>query len=98
MISWSSAPARLTRRISRLEPSQRGMGVCRRSRCKIELPTSEYALTKPPKFNPVDLAVDLLDQKSTGKDIDDFQETKYKLFSALKGTVDSAFNCYDVVR
>ncbi|KAE9382895.1 hypothetical protein BT96DRAFT_1027472 [Gymnopus androsaceus JB14] len=41
-----------------------------------------------PEFNPVDLAVDLLDQKSAGKDLDDFQETKYKLFSALKGTVD----------
>ncbi|KAE9408284.1 hypothetical protein BT96DRAFT_962930 [Gymnopus androsaceus JB14] len=47
-----------------------------------------------PEFNPVDLAVDLLDQKSAGKDLDDFQETKYKLFSALKGTVDKYYQAF----
>ncbi|KAJ3882708.1 exocyst complex component sec8 [Lentinula edodes] len=47
-----------------------------------------------PDFNPVDLAVDLLDQRSTGKDMNSFQDTKYKLFSALKGTVDKYYQAF----
>ncbi|KAJ4002503.1 exocyst complex component sec8 [Lentinula boryana] len=47
-----------------------------------------------PDFNPVDLAVDLLDQRSTGKNMDSFQDTKYKLFSALKGTVDKYYQAF----
>ncbi|KAJ4485935.1 Sec8 exocyst complex component-specific domain-containing protein [Lentinula aciculospora] len=47
-----------------------------------------------PDFNPVDLAVDLLDQRSTGKNMASFQDTKYKLFSALKGTVDKYYQAF----
>ncbi|KIK70793.1 hypothetical protein GYMLUDRAFT_32854 [Collybiopsis luxurians FD-317 M1] len=47
-----------------------------------------------PDFNPVDLAVDLLDRRSTGKDMDSFQDIKYKLFSALKGTVDKYYQAF----
>ncbi|KAJ3969790.1 Sec8 exocyst complex component-specific domain-containing protein [Lentinula raphanica] len=47
-----------------------------------------------PDFNPVDLAVDLLDQRSSGKNMESFQDTKYKLFSALKGTVDKYYQAF----
>ncbi|KAF9076098.1 Sec8 exocyst complex component-specific domain-containing protein [Rhodocollybia butyracea] len=47
-----------------------------------------------PDFNPVNLAVDLLDQKSTGKDMRSFQDTKYKLFNALKGSVDKYYQAF----
>ena len=41
------------------------------------------------QFNNVDLALQLLDQSSLGKDIDSFRRTKNKLSKALKGSVDS---------
>lgn len=41
------------------------------------------------QFNNVDLALQLLDQSSLGKDIDSFRRTKNKLSRALKGSVDS---------
>ena len=37
----------------------------------------------------MDLALELLDESSTGKDMRSFQSTKRLLFDALKGSVDS---------
>ena len=41
------------------------------------------------KFSPVDLALELLNESSTGQDMRSFQSTKNLLFDALKGSVDS---------
>lgn len=41
------------------------------------------------KFNPVDLALQLLDDSSQGKDMTSFRQTKNMLSKALKGSVDS---------
>jgi len=41
------------------------------------------------KFSPVDLALELLNESSPGKDMRSFQSTKRLLFDALKGSVDS---------
>jgi exocyst complex component 4 len=43
------------------------------------------------QFNPVDLAIQLLDESSMGKDIDSFRRTKIMLSKALKGSVDSKY-------
>lgn len=48
-----------------------------------------YNLCLAMQFNNVDLALQLLDQSSLGKDIDSFRRTKNKLSKALKGSVDS---------
>jgi exocyst complex component 4 len=40
------------------------------------------------KFNSVDLALQLLDDSSLGKDMDSFRRTKNMLSKALKGSVD----------
>lgn len=47
----------------------------------------------PPElqFNNVDLALQLLDDSSHGKDMDSFRTTEDMLGKALKGSVDSAF-------
>lgn len=44
------------------------------------------------QFNNVDLALQLLDDSSLGKDMDSFRRTEEMLGKALKGSVDSAFN------
>ena len=49
------------------------------------------------QFNNVDLALQLLDQSSLGKDIDSFRRTKNKLSKALKGSVDSMPACFRVI-
>lgn len=43
------------------------------------------------QFNPVDLALQLLDNSSLGKDMESFRRTKNTLSKALKGSVDSTF-------
>ena len=43
------------------------------------------------QFNCVDLALQLLDQSSQGKDFKSFQQTKNMLSNTLKGSVDSMF-------
>jgi exocyst complex component 4 len=44
------------------------------------------------QFNPVPLALALLDESSLGRDIDSFRHTKQSLASTLKGSVDSKFD------
>lgn len=41
------------------------------------------------QFNPVDLALQILDDSSAGKDIESFRRTKRMLSAALQGSVDS---------
>lgn len=41
------------------------------------------------QFNPVDLALQLLESSSSGKDVESFRQTKATLSKALKGSVDS---------
>jgi exocyst complex component 4 len=48
-----------------------------------------FFITYSMQFNNVDLALQLLDQSSLGKDIDSFRRTKNTLSKALKGSVDS---------
>lgn len=41
------------------------------------------------QFNPVDLALQILDDSSAGKDVESFRRTKRMLSQALQGSVDS---------
>jgi Exocyst complex component Sec8 N-terminal len=43
------------------------------------------------QFNPVILALALLDESSAGRDFDSFRQTKQLLATTLKGSVDSKF-------
>ncbi|KAF8167728.1 exocyst complex component sec8 [Crassisporium funariophilum] len=47
-----------------------------------------------PDFNNVDLALQLLDKSSLGKDIDSFRRTKNMLSKALKGSVDKHYQAF----
>lgn len=51
--------------------------------------SSNIVLTTYEQFNSVDLALQLLDKSSMGKDIESFRRTKNMLSKALKGSVDS---------
>ncbi|OAX44421.1 hypothetical protein K503DRAFT_678876 [Rhizopogon vinicolor AM-OR11-026] len=48
----------------------------------------EWEFVIDPDFNNVDLALSLLDDSSSGKDIESFRQTKVMLSNALKGSVD----------
>lgn len=57
------------------------------------LPLAPY----PMQFNPVDLALSLLDdQPSGGKDLASFSQTKRMLERALKGTIERE-HCLDLI-
>ncbi|KDR85374.1 hypothetical protein GALMADRAFT_234199 [Galerina marginata CBS 339.88] len=47
-----------------------------------------------PNFNNVDLALQLLDKSSLGKDMDSFRRTKNMLSKALKGSVDKHYQAF----
>ncbi|KAJ7293405.1 exocyst complex component sec8 [Mycena rebaudengoi] len=47
-----------------------------------------------PEFNSVDLALELLDESSVGKDMDSFRRTKNMLSKALKGSVDKHYQAF----
>ncbi|KAI9513074.1 Sec8 exocyst complex component-specific domain-containing protein [Russula earlei] len=47
-----------------------------------------------PEFNPVDLALHILDDASAGKDMGSFRRTKLMLSQALKGSVDKHFQAF----
>ncbi|KAJ6574932.1 Sec8 exocyst complex component-specific domain-containing protein [Mycena capillaripes] len=47
-----------------------------------------------PEFNNVDLALELLDESSVGKDMDSFRRTKHMLSKALKGSVDKHYQAF----
>ncbi|KAJ7071200.1 exocyst complex component sec8 [Mycena amicta] len=46
------------------------------------------------EFNHVDLALELLDENSAGKDMDSFRRTKHMLSKALKGSVDKHYQAF----
>ena len=48
------------------------------------------------QFNPVDLALHILDDSSAGKDMESFRRTKLMLSQALQGSVDSMSHCLSV--
>ncbi|KAL4241814.1 Exocyst complex component Sec8 [Abortiporus biennis] len=54
----------------------------------------EWAVVTDPDFNPVDLALQLLDDSSLGKDMDSFRRTKDMLSRALKGSVDKHYQAF----
>ncbi|KAJ6627103.1 Sec8 exocyst complex component-specific domain-containing protein [Mycena sp. CBHHK59/15] len=47
-----------------------------------------------PEFNNVDLALELLDNTSAGKDMESFRRTKNMLSKALKGSVDKHYQAF----
>nr|GAT47843.1 Sec8 exocyst complex component specific domain-containing protein [Mycena chlorophos] len=47
-----------------------------------------------PEFNHVDLALELLDGNSAGKDMDSFRRTRNMLSKALKGSVDKHYQAF----
>ncbi|KAG8745910.1 hypothetical protein FRC10_006714 [Ceratobasidium sp. 414] len=55
----------------------------------------EWAFVIDPDFNPVSLALSLLDDSSVGRDLGSFRKTKAMLERALKGTVDREY-CRDL--
>ncbi|OBZ79924.1 putative exocyst complex component sec8 [Grifola frondosa] len=55
----------------------------------------EWAIVNDLDFNPVDLALQLLDESSLGKDLDSFRRTKYMLSRALKGSVDKHYQAFN---
>ncbi|KAI3622267.1 sec8 exocyst complex component specific domain-containing protein [Moniliophthora roreri] len=54
----------------------------------------EWEFVIDPDFNTVDLALQLLDESSTGKDMDSFRRTKHMLSKALKGSVDKYYQAF----
>ncbi|KAI0936742.1 hypothetical protein AcV5_004806 [Taiwanofungus camphoratus] len=54
----------------------------------------EWATVTHPDFNPVDLALQLLDNSSLGKDMESFRRTKNTLSKALKGSVDKHYQAF----
>ncbi|KAI0720009.1 Sec8 exocyst complex component-specific domain-containing protein [Cerioporus squamosus] len=55
----------------------------------------EWAVVTNPDFNPVDLALQLLDESSLGKDMDSFRRTKDMLSRAMKGSVDKHYQAFN---
>ncbi|KAK7059154.1 exocyst subunit [Paramarasmius palmivorus] len=54
----------------------------------------EWEFVVDPDFNTVDLALQLLDESSTGKDMESFRQTKQQLSKALKGSVDKHYQAF----
>ncbi|PCH33923.1 hypothetical protein WOLCODRAFT_135391 [Wolfiporia cocos MD-104 SS10] len=54
----------------------------------------EWASVIDPDFNPVELALQLLDESSEGKDVESFRRTKDLLSNALKGSVDKHYQAF----
>ncbi|KAH9857960.1 Sec8 exocyst complex component-specific domain-containing protein [Lenzites betulinus] len=55
----------------------------------------EWAVVTNPDFNPVDLALQLLDDSSLGKDMESFRRTKDMLSRAMKGSVDKHYQAFN---
>ncbi|KAG8889462.1 hypothetical protein FRB98_004147 [Tulasnella sp. 332] len=51
----------------------------------------EWSFVNEPEFNPVTLALSLLDNSSAGRDLDSFQRAKYMLEQSLRGTIDKHY-------
>ncbi|EJD03693.1 uncharacterized protein FOMMEDRAFT_81678 [Fomitiporia mediterranea MF3/22] len=54
----------------------------------------DWAFVADPDFNPVDLALQLLDSSTSGKDVNSFRQTKVMLSKALKGSVDKHYQAF----
>jgi len=75
--------------VSCLGPNKGRLGVRDRSRSKTIAPRNEPISFTFSQFNPVDLALQILEDSSAGKDMGSFRRTKLMLSQALKGSVDS---------
>ncbi|KAF8519097.1 Sec8 exocyst complex component-specific domain-containing protein [Hysterangium stoloniferum] len=56
--------------------------------------SDEWEAVLDPEFNPVDLALSLMDDSSLGKDMTSFQETKRLLEKTLRGTVNKHYQSF----
>ncbi|KAL0071792.1 exocyst subunit [Marasmius tenuissimus] len=54
----------------------------------------EWEFVVDPDFNSVDLALQLLDESSSGKDMESFKQTRRLLSKALKGSVDKHYQAF----
>jgi len=77
---------------SRSRPDPGRMGVRHGGRCACLVPIAycaKHAHLDLPQFNPVELALQLLDDSSVGRDYNSFARTRQLLERSLKSTVDS---------
>lgn len=84
------AERQLQKRIKDRVPQRRAKGKAKAGDIDAVLDQiqDEWESCTSPDFSPVDLALELLDESTTGKDMRSFQSTKRLLFDALKGSVD----------
>ncbi|KAI0249495.1 Sec8 exocyst complex component-specific domain-containing protein [Lactifluus subvellereus] len=83
-------------RIRRRMPGRRQNGAARAGDIDAVLDRirDDWEFVIDPEFNPVDLALQILDDSSTGKDMSTFLRTKLMLSQALKGSVDKHFQAF----
>ncbi|KAI0048336.1 hypothetical protein FA95DRAFT_1558105 [Auriscalpium vulgare] len=84
------------RRIQERVPGRRVNGRARTGDIDAVLDSikDEWEFVIDPDFNPVDLALQILDDTSSGKDMDSFRRTKLMLSRALKGSVDKHYQAF----
>ncbi|TFK86165.1 hypothetical protein K466DRAFT_493353 [Polyporus arcularius HHB13444] len=85
------------RRIKEKVPGRRATGKAKAGDIDAVLDEirDEWAVVTNPDFNPVDLALQLLDESSLGKDMDSFRRTKDMLSRAMKGSVDKHYQAFN---
>ncbi|TBU63725.1 Sec8 exocyst complex component-specific domain-containing protein [Dichomitus squalens] len=85
------------RRIKEKVPGRRATGKAKAGDIDAVLDEikDEWAVVTDPDFNPVDLALQLLDETSLGKDMDSFRRTKDMLSRAMKGSVDQHYQAFN---
>ncbi|KAH8991923.1 Sec8 exocyst complex component-specific domain-containing protein [Lactarius akahatsu] len=83
-------------RIKRRMPGRRQNGSARAGDIDAVLDRirDDWEFVIDPEFNPVDLALQILDDSSAGKDMGSFRRTKLMLSHALKGSVDKHFQAF----
>lgn len=81
---------------SHLGRNQGRVGICYRSRRELCQHEASYIIELSScQFNPVELALQLLDDASSGQGMASFRQTKKMLSHALKGSVDSMWRARD---
>ncbi|KAI0307673.1 Sec8 exocyst complex component-specific domain-containing protein [Multifurca ochricompacta] len=83
-------------RIKRRMPGRRQNGAAKAGDIDAVLDRikDDWEFVIDPEFNPVDLALQILDDSSAGKDMGSFRRTKLMLSQALKGSVDKHFQAF----
>ncbi|KAF9650351.1 hypothetical protein BDM02DRAFT_3223223 [Thelephora ganbajun] len=90
------AERQLQKRIKDRVPQRRAKGKAKAGDIDAVLDQiqDEWEPCTSPDFSPVDLALELFNESSTGKDMRSFQSTKRLLFDALKGSVDKNYQAF----